>query len=236
MFITGADPKKVLIRGIGPTLGNFGVGDALADPILELHDSDGGLLASNDNWKSDQQAEIEATMLQPTDDLESAPSWRRCRLLGRVTPRPCAEKTTLPASAWSKPTTSMAPLIRNSGTSARRGFVNTGDNVLIGGFIIDGGPGHVIVRAIGPSLTAFGVTGALQDPTLELHDGNGVLLSSDDNWKESQQAEIAATGLQPSNDLESAIVATLPPGGYTAIVRGKNDTTGVGLLEIYSLN
>ena len=117
-----------------------------------------------------------------------------------------------------------------------RGFVDTVDNVLIGGFILSAGSSDVIVRAIGPSLTGSGVLGALQDPTLELHDSNGALLASDDNWKDSQQTEIEATGIPPSNNLESAIVASLPSGSYTAIVRGKNDTTGVGLVEIYSLN
>jgi hypothetical protein len=115
-----------------------------------------------------------------------------------------------------------------------RGHVETGDNVLIGGFIA-GGPTHVIIRAIGPSLTAHGVSGALQDPTLELHNGSGTLIAFDDNWKDSQQAEIQATGLAPSDPRESAIVATLTPGNYTAIVRGKNNTTGVGLVEVYNL-
>ena len=117
-----------------------------------------------------------------------------------------------------------------------RGFVDIGDNVMIGGFILGGGSAQVIVRAIGPSLTSFGVAGALQDPTLELHDGFGTLIVSNDNWKESQQAEIEATGLQPTNDFESAIVMTLLPAPYTAIVRGKNDTTGVALVEVYNLN
>lgn len=117
-----------------------------------------------------------------------------------------------------------------------RGFVDTADNVLIGGFILGSGSSDVIVRAIGPSLTGLGLAGALKDPTLELYDGFGALITSDDNWKESQQAEIEATGIPPSDDLESALVATLPSGSYTAIVRGQNGTTGVGLVEIYSLN
>lgn len=120
-----------------------------------------------------------------------------------------------------------------------RGFVDTGDNVLIGGLIA--GPagatsGQMLVRAIGPSLAKFGVQDALQDPTLELHDGSGAIVASNDDWKESQQAAIEATGIPPSNDLESAILATLAPGSYTAIVRGYGDTTGVGLVEVYNLN
>ena len=117
-----------------------------------------------------------------------------------------------------------------------RGFVDTLDNVLIGGFILGGGSAKVIVRAIGPSLTGAGVVGALQDPTLELHDALGVSINSNDNWKDTQQSEITAIGIPPSNDKESAIVQTLPPGSYTAIVRGKNDTTGVGLVEVYQLD
>jgi hypothetical protein len=98
----------------------------------------------------------------------------------------------------------------------------------------------VIVRALGPSLTSFGIAGALGDPTLELRDGSGTLINSNDNWKtrpdgSSQQAEIEATTIPPTNDLESALVATLPPGNYTAIVRGKNNTTGVGVVEVYNL-
>ena len=116
-----------------------------------------------------------------------------------------------------------------------RARVETGDDVLVGGFIVGADGVHAIVRAIGPSLTAFGVSGALQDPTLELHDGSGTLIAFDDNWKDSQQAEIEATGLAPQDDRESAIVATLAPGNYTGIVRGKNITTGVGLVEVFNL-
>jgi len=121
------------------------------------------------------------------------------------------------------------------GNISTRGFVETGTNVMIGGFILGGetGNANVVVRALGPSLTAFGVTGALADPTLELHDQNGALVQSNDNWKETQQTEIEATDLQPTNDLESAIFETLAPGAYTAIVAGKDDLTGVGLVEVY---
>lgn len=234
-IVTGPDPKPVIIRGIGPSLSNFGVPDVLADPTLELHSGDGTLPMSNDDWKSDQQAAIEVTGLQPTSDLESA--------IVATLPADGAGYT---AILKGKNGTTGAGLVEaydldttvdsRLANISTRGFVDTGDNVLIGGFILGPGVSDVIVRAIGPSLTDFGVAGALQDPTLELHDGDGTLLSSNDNWKESQQSEIVATGLQPSKDLESAIVATLPSGGYTAIVRGSADTTGVGLVEVYSLN
>jgi hypothetical protein len=234
-IIPGPDPKRVIVRGIGPSLGNFGVPDVLADPTLELHAGDGTLIATNDNWKSDQEAEIEGTGLQPTNDLEAAivatlpadGAGYTAILRGKngTTGVGLVEAYDLDAAANSK--------LANIST---RGFVDTGDNAMIGGFILGGGSAEVIVRAIGPSLTAFGVAGALQDPTLELHDGFGTLIVSNDNWKETQQAEIEATGLQPTNDLESAIVMTLLPAPYTAIVRGKNDTTGVALVEVYELN
>jgi hypothetical protein len=116
-----------------------------------------------------------------------------------------------------------------------RGFVQSGDDVMIGGFIIGNQTISVLVRAIGPSLTAAGVPDALADPTLELHNGQGDLIFANDNWKDTQQAKIEATTLAPSNDLESAILATLPPGAYTAIMRGKNNTVGAGLVEIYNI-
>jgi hypothetical protein len=118
-----------------------------------------------------------------------------------------------------------------------RGFVETGNNVMIGGFILGNGAGttNVLIRGLGPSLTGQGIAGALADPTLELHDGNGALVQSNDNWKASQQADIEATGAPPTNDLESAMVVTIPTGAYTAIVTGKNGGTGVGLVELYRL-
>jgi hypothetical protein len=117
-----------------------------------------------------------------------------------------------------------------------RGFVQTGDNVMIGGLIIlSENPTKIILRAIGPSLTPLGVTGALVDPILELHNSDGDVIFSNDNWRSDQEADIIATGLQPTKDKESAIVATLDPGAYTAIVRGLNETTGVALIEVYDL-
>jgi hypothetical protein len=123
------------------------------------------------------------------------------------------------------------------GNISTRAFVQTGDNVMIGGLIITGPDSdRVVVRAIGPSLAQYGITDPLPDPFLELHDANGVLITSNDNWRTTQEPEIVATGLAPSNDLESAIVRTLTPGNYTAIVRGVNNGTGVALVEVYGLN
>ncbi|MEY2556640.1 MAG: hypothetical protein QOE34_65, partial [Verrucomicrobiota bacterium] len=239
LIITGTDAKKVLIRGIGPSLANFGITNALGDTTLELYQGD-TLLASNDNWKvrsdgSSQQAEIEATTIPPSNDLESAilrslaPGAYTAVLRGKnnLTGIGVVEGYDLDQAANSK--------LANIAT---RGFVDTDDNIMIGGLIVGGHNGsgaRVLVRAVGPSLTAFGVPGALADPTLELRDGNGLKVAENDDWKNPQQAEIQATTLAPTNDLESAVLTTLPAGNYTAIVRGFNNTTGVGLVEVYNV-
>jgi plastocyanin len=234
-IIGGNDPKKVVLRAIGPSLGAFGIADPLADPVLELHASDGSLITMNDNWKDTQQAEIETSGFQPQNDLESAiistldPGSYTAVVIGQDggTGVGLVEGYDLDQAADSQ--------FDNIST---RGFVETGTNVMIGGFILGGesGNANVVVRALGPSLTAFGVSGALADPTLELHDENGALVQSNDNWKSTQQTEIEATGLQPTNDLESAVFEILAPGAYTAIVAGKDTLTGVALVEVYQLS
>lgn len=225
-IVTGSQPKKLMVRAIGPSLPLPG---ALADPVLELHSST-GLIASNNNWRSNQEAEIVATGIPPGNDNESAivttlePGSYTAIVRGsnNGTGVALVEVYDLDQGADSK--------LANIST---RGFVQTADNVLIGGFIVVGSaPAKAIVRAIGPSLP---VSGALADPTLELHDGNGATIASNDNWRSDQEAEIMATTLPPTRDAESAIVATLTPGSYTAIVRGKNNTTGVALVEVYQL-
>ncbi|MDQ6808570.1 MAG: hypothetical protein M3Z64_03980 [Verrucomicrobiota bacterium] len=242
-IVTGpsGSAKKVLVRGIGTSLTQFFGDKALADPTLELRDSAGGILARNDNWKTtqvggvitaDQVADIQATGAAPKEDAESA-------LIATVPPgaytaqvRGAGDTTGIGiAEAYDLNVTSPAKL----GNVSTRGAVQTGDNLMIGGFIVVSNPLKVIVRAIGPSLTAFGVAGAMADPTLELRNGNGTLILANDNWKDTQEAEIRATGVQPGNELESAIVQTLQVGPYTALVRGKNDTPGVGLVEVYTL-
>ncbi len=245
-IITGTDPKTVLIRGIGPSLP--GVGGTLGDPTLELHQG-AATLATNDNWKIDdstgqpQEAAIRATTIPPNNDLESAilttlnPGAYTAILAGKngTTGVGLVEVYDLAQGANAQ--------LANIST---RSFIQTGDNVMIGGFIVGsgsanvGGVAKVIVRALGPSLSNSGIGGALADPTLELHDGNGSTIATNDNWKtssngSSQQSEIEATTIPPPNDLESALVATLGPGNYTAIVRGANDSTGVGLVEVYNL-
>ena len=120
-----------------------------------------------------------------------------------------------------------------------RGFVQTGANVLIGGTIIGGsgnrGPVRIMLRAVGPSLQGLGITNPLPDPTLELHNGDGTLIETNNNWKDTQQAEIQATGLAPTNDLESVIISTLPVGNYTAVVADKDGKSGIGLIEAFNL-
>jgi glucose/arabinose dehydrogenase len=234
-IITGNASKEVIVRAIGPSLQQFSVPNPLADPVLELHGSIGELIASNDNWKQTQQALIESTHLAPTNDLESAivstlqpgaytaiVSGQGAGGIGLV------EVYDLDLAAASK--------LANIST---RSFVQTGDNRLIGGFILgsNAGAANVIVRAIGPSLTQAGISNALADPTLELRDNNGALLLADDDWQDDpdQAAQIKASGLAPSNPLESAISTNLVPGAYTAIVAGKDGGTGIGLVEVYNI-
>ena len=234
-IITGSDSKKVIVRGLGPSLATAGVHGVLADPTLELHDGAGRLLQTNDNWKSTQRAAIQATGIPPSNDLESAivatlaPGNYTAILRGRT----AAAGVGLVELYDQTP--SLTSKLVNIST---RAYVATGDNVMIGGFIVGAsGTGHnkVIIRALGPSLSRSGIIGALQDPILELHNGAGAIIATNDNWKDTQQAEIQATHIPPTDIRESAIVKTLTPGNYTAIVRGKNGSIGVGLVELYTL-
>jgi len=238
-FITeGSAPMKLVLRGMGPTLPLEG---ELPDPYLELH-SGASLIAINDNWKDDlaggsQQVAIENTGLAPTSDLESAilgvldAGVYTAILQGTNSGTGVGLVEVYNLGAASADLSSEAHLANIS----TRGNVQTGDNVMIGGFINQGStPIKVVVRAIGPSLAASGVNGALANPVLELHQPDGSVVTNDD-WITDQEADIAATGLAPTDELESAIVLTLPvgEGAYTAIVRGANNTTGVGLVEAY---
>jgi hypothetical protein len=238
-IITGSTAKKVILRAIGPSLPIAG---ALADPTLELHQPD-GTIVTNDNWKIDdrsgqsQEAEIRATTIPPSSDLESAVVRMLAPGAYTIIVRGKNGGTGIGLVEVYDLDDSTPVTLANIST---RGFAETGDNVMIGGFIVGGGTGSskFIVRAIGPSLP---VPGALADPTLALHDGNGVIIATNDNWKindatgESQEADIRATTIPPSNDLESALVSTLARGNYTVILSGKNGGTGVGLVEVYEL-
>ncbi|HWX15161.1 MAG TPA: fibronectin type III domain-containing protein [Chthoniobacterales bacterium] len=234
-IINGSGQKRMIVRAIGPSLAQHGITNPLQNPTLELHDHTGAVIASNDNWmNAPNKQEIINSGLAPTDNLESAiltslnPGSYTAIMRGvsNGTGIGLVEGYDLDPTAGSK-----------LGNISTRGLVQTGDNVMIGGFIITGsGQKNVIVRAIGPSLAQHGITNPLQDPTLELHNGNGAVIAFNDNWRDTQEAEIQATGLAPTDDRESAIVRSLTPGNYTAIVRGKNNTIGVALVEVYGLN
>jgi hypothetical protein len=233
-IITGTAQKKVLVRGIGPSLQLAG---KLDDPTLELYQAGNSTpIATNDDWK-EHQAEIATTGIPPSDDHESAivqtlaPGTYTAVLRGKNNHTGIAvvEAYDISGDATS--------ILANIST---RGFVETGDNVMIGGFIA--GPANlagtaVVARGIGPSLKTKGVASALDDTTLEVRDVNGVLLAENDDFAQSTSAaDVQTVGLAPSNPAESAVMLPLVrPGIYTAILRGKNNTTGVGLVEVYHL-
>lgn len=236
---TGTAAKKVILRGLGPSLQQSGVTEALADPVIELHAGDGSLIAANNNWRDNaapEQQDITSNQLAPSNDLESA-------LVATVPP---GNYTTILKGQNNATGIGLVEVYDVNRTAASRlanisgrASVQTGDNVLIAGFIVGNniGAAKLVVRAIGPSLVQSGVANALLDPTLELHDNNGALISANDNWQENttQAAQISASGLAPSNPLESAVATSLLPGTYTAVVAGKNGGAGVGLVEVYHL-
>jgi hypothetical protein len=228
-IVTGTSSKSVLLRAIGPSLSLDG---KLANPILELHDASGAVIATNDDWQTNSnKQEIIDTGIAPTDPLESA-------LLFNLDP---GAYTAIVSGASNGTGIALVEAYDLDLTTdsklaniSTRGFVQTGDNVMIGGFIILGNEDeNVLIRAIGPSLP---LADTLADPLLELHDADGSILAMNDNWRDTQEAEIQATGIPPTNDAESAIISTLAPGNYTGIVSGVGDTTGLALVEAYALN
>lgn len=241
-IVTGNQPRTVILRAIAPSIRLNGqpLPGAMQDPTLELHDQN-SLIGSNDNWKindqtqQSQQTQIENTGIAPTDDRESAlvkildPGQYTAILRGKNNSTGIAvvEAYDLDPAGLSK--------LANIST---RGLVQTGDNVLIGGFVVgpaNAAPAKVLLRGIGPSLSNFGVPGTLPDPTLELRNSDGTKLASNDEWKETQQTDIQATGLAPGNDHESAIlIPEIAPGSYTVILAGKG-SPGVGLVEVYNI-
>jgi CubicO group peptidase (beta-lactamase class C family) len=233
-IITGNAPKKVVIRGIGPSLSGF-FSNALGDPTLELFQGSTSLQTNND-WKSDQQAEIQATGLAPGNEAEPA-------IVRTLPPGNYTAVVTGNGGAEGIGMVEVYDLDQAADSKlaniATRGFVETDNGVMIGGLIVGPnfavGSAKVVVRALGPSLANLGINGTLSDPTLELVNASGTILRSNDDWKSSQQAEIEAAGLAPSIEAESALVETVAPGNYTAIVRGKGYTTGVALVEAYHL-
>jgi uncharacterized delta-60 repeat protein len=240
-IVDGTSPKKVIIRAIGPSLAAAGVATPSADPRLSLRDSSGTEIARNDNWQqtqlggvitSDQASEIQASGLAPKNDSEAA-------MIVSLAP---GQYTAIVEDAAGQGTALVEMYDLDGSTTTRvanistRGDVGTGDNVMIGGAILGGThPTEVLVRALGPSLTTSGVISALQDPSLTLYNASGFLVGSNENWKDNQRSDIENTGAAPTDDREAAILAVLQPGNYTAVVRGKNGTTGIGLVEFYGL-
>lgn len=237
-IISGTAPKHVLIRVIGPSLNQFAIPQVLADPVLELHRPAPFATIYNDNWKDDpvQEAAILATGFAPTANLESAIDVTLNP--GAYTAVARGKNNTMGVGLIEVYDLSQAVLAKLANISTRA-FVRTGDDIVIAGFILGGNGGNdrIVLRGIGPSLTAFGVPNCLANPTLELRDNNGTLLLSNNDWPDdhAQAAELIAAGLAPTNSLESAIAATLPPGLYTALLAGVNNAVGVGLVEVYDL-
>ena len=243
-IIEGTEPKTVIVRAIGPELTRFGVPNPLADPTLELHNGAGALIASNNNWQttiiggiitSNQVSAIQNSGHAPTQPSESA-------IIATLPPgnytaivRGVSNTVGVALAEVYDLSTDTASILGNIST---RSFVQTGANVMIGGFIVQGTqPKQVILRAIGPELTQHGVPNPLADPILDLHNNTGVLIGSNDNWMDAPNVqEIINSGHAPTDPRESAIITTLPPGNYTAIVRGVNNITGVALVEVYDLD
>jgi hypothetical protein len=233
--------KKIIVRALGPSLAGFGISDALANPALEIHDSSGATVATNNDWKNtqpggliigDQSIEISSSGLAPNDDLESG-------IIANLAP---GSYTAVVRGVNNAIGTAVVDAYDLSGASparlaniATRALVQAGDKLVIAGFIVQNAPVKAVVRAIGPSLTSFGVTNALADTTLQLRDVNGAIVRENDNWKTDQKSELENIGLQPTDDLEAALVETIPPGQYTAQIRGKNDSSGIGVVQVYFL-
>jgi WD40 repeat protein len=233
-ILTGPDSKQVVIRALGPSLGANGMPGALEDTTLDLFDSSGHLLASNDNWKDAQQSQIQNTGVAPSDALESA----LVMTLNGNSAYTAVVRGKSGGTGIGLVEVYDLGLGSNSrlGNISTRGLIEQGDNVMIGGFIVGGSAADrtgIVVRAIGPSLSGLGVSNALSDPTLTLYDSNGSVIGTNDNWREAHQPEIEAAGLAPADDREAALFASLAPGAYTAIVAGKANTTGIGLVEAY---
>lgn len=233
-IVTGDVPKRILIRGIGPSLAANGVPSPLPDPALALFDGAGKQVRLNNNWRDSQPDEIMATGLPPQNNLESA----------IVAALPAGHFTAVLSGNNGMTGNGLVEIYDlEPGTGATlanlstRGFVGAGDNAMIAGVIIGEGESPIVVlRALGPTLANAGIVNPLLDPTIELHNNNGAVIGFNDNWKASQMQAVNATVLAPTDEQEAAIVAPfLTPGNYTAVVRGKDNTTGVALVEAYRI-
>jgi hypothetical protein len=228
----------VILRALGPSLTALGITGAMTDPTLELHDASGALMATNDNWRDSQESLFAAGGLyeafQPGSDLEAA-------IAISLPPGTYSSFVRGKNSATGVAMTEVNDYSQDAGSRLAsingRGRVQTGENVLVGGITLSDAAAKVVIRALGPSLSGNGVSTPLADPLLEIYDGNGTLVSSNDNWRDTpeQATSITAAGLAPSSDAEAAVAVTLIPGSYTAVVSGKNDTTGVASLEVRKL-
>jgi hypothetical protein len=234
-IISGITPKHVLIRAIGPSLTQAGVPNALADPMLELYHSGPTAIASNNNWRDSQEAAIKATGIPPVNDLESA-------IDTTLTPGNYTAIVRGNNGGTGVALVEVYDLNQPAGRLANistRAFVQTGADITIAGFILgnQNGADRIVIRGIGPSLVSSGVNNPLPNPTLELRNGDGALLATNNDWQDdpAQAAKLSAGGLAPSHNLESGIAVTLPPGSYTALLAGENDSTGIGLVEVYDL-
>jgi len=250
-IVQGTQPKRVIIRAIGPELAPFGVPDVLANPTLELHDGAGALIGFNDDWQNTVIGGV-ITQNQVQDIINSGRAPTDMRESAIIADLPAGNYTAIVRGLSSTTGVALVEVYDLSpnpdsflANISTRSFVQTMDNVMIGGFIVQGTqPKMVIIRAIGPELTPFGVPDVLANPTLELHNGAGTLIASNDNWQTTiiggiimhdQVQEIINSGHAPTDMRESAIIASLPAGNYTAIVRGVSNTTGVALVEVYDL-
>lgn len=234
--VEGAGTKRYVLRALAPSLASSGVQGVMSDPLIELYDSTGARIDMNDNWRTGGSvSELQSLGLAPTDDREAA----------LVVDLAAGAYTTILRGASGtqgvgiveayEATTDGNVLARLVNVSIR-GRVQTGENVLIGGVAVRGGaPRRLLVRALGPSLASSNLTNVLADPMLRVFDASGTLIASNNDWRSTQEAEIASTGLAPTNDRESALVYTLPSGNYTVIVSGQGNTVGVALLEVYDL-
>jgi hypothetical protein len=233
IIVKGSAPKRVILRAIGASINVNGTAlpGTLQDPILDLFDSKGTMLQTNDDWRYGPELDIEASKLAPTDDYESA-------IIAVFNPGNYT--TIIHGYAHSTGTAlveayDLDPAGNSLAEISTRGTVQSGDNILIAGFVVANSATNVLIRAIGPELTQFRVPNPLQDPTLELRDASGALLEANDDWKTDNRQAISDTGAAPTDDRESAIVRNLAPGNYTALVRGKNGTSGIALVEVYRL-
>ncbi|HEV2841049.1 MAG TPA: hypothetical protein VGW39_06990 [Chthoniobacterales bacterium] len=233
-IVTGNGPRYLLLRGVGPLLANFGIPNFLADPTLELHGPAGFTTITNNNWRDTREDAVIATGRAPSNNLESA-------IVADLAPGAYTAVVAGNTDATGVGLLEIYDLSPNQDSKlaniSTRANVRTGDDIVIAGFILgagSGGENAIIVRGLGPSLSEWGLS-ALQDPKLELRNSQGALVASDDNWMDdpNQAAIIQAAGLAPSNNLESAISATLMPGDYTALLSGVNNGTGIGLVEVY---